>query len=195
MLKEFIAKCRRGCWIDDLDGIAPTGATALVIRKEINVIGPILRHAIHGDDPTWTAIKYADGKVTLHDDGTALVPTDAVDTVTVKKPARGCPEPEPAKRRASEVLVAFCTPAQQTSWERKGFLTCIGNRSGQRYTVFHPNEARRRGHAHLLVNAAGKEVCVWDARVPVEEEVLGIKLAVEHRERWLLEGTLLEGRA
>ena len=46
---------------------------------------------------------------------------------------------------------------------------------------------------HALALASGGEVCAWDNRVPPEEEALGLKMAIEHREKWLLADTHKEG--
>ena len=34
--------------------------------------------------------------------------------------------------------------------------------------------------------STGHAICAWDDTVPAEEEALGLKLAIEHREGWLL---------
>lgn len=113
--------------------------------------------------------------------------TDATAAVTVRQPQRGCPAPEAATRRASQVLRAFSTVEQWTTWEAQGWMSLIGNRTGQQYHLFHRDEAHRRRMGHVLVEArSGAEVCCWDDRVPPEEEALGVKLAVEHREGWML---------
>lgn len=123
--------------------------------------------------------------------------------VTVTPPARGCPEATSCERRASQVLTAFSTAAQIASWRSRGWMPVVGNYSGIRYQLFHEDEAAARGFRHTLIaprredvpraRAWGgippREVCVWNASVPPEEQALSIKLAVEHRERWLLENS------
>ena len=123
----------------------------------------------------------------------ALVPAAAAldktaeAAATVRQPRRGCPAPTRCNRRASEVLRVFSTERQHDTFTRQGFMRVIGNRTGQAYFVFHRDEAAQRGLAHSLVEArTGNEVCVWDDRVPAEEEALALKLAIEHREGWLM---------
>ncbi len=132
------------------------------------------------------------------------VPEEAVAAATLAPPRRGCPPPTACERRASEVLRAFCSGAQWRSWEANGRMAVIGNYTGIRYTLFHRNEAAARGFGHVLlaptpadvskarryaIMRPDREVCVWRQDIPPEEEALGIKLAVEHREQWLLAGT------
>lgn len=114
----------------------------------------------------------------------AVLPEAAV---TVPKPARGCPPPTSCTRRASEVLRTFCTGSQWRSWQANGSMRLIGNATGKAYLLYHRDEAARRGMGHVLREVAQRrEVCVWDATVPPEEEALAVKFAVEHREAWML---------
>lgn len=110
-----------------------------------------------------------------------------VAAASVREPKRGCPAPTPAERRASEVLRTFSTASQWSSWQKTGSMLVIGSSSGKSYRLYHRDEAARRGLHHTLVEVrTGVDVCAWDDRVPAEEEALSLKLAVEHRERWLL---------
>lgn len=141
---------------------------------------------------------------------TSLVPAEpalpaepaVVAAVTVTPPRRGCPAPAACERRSSEVLRVFSTADQWASWQTRGRMTLYGSHTGARYTLFHRNEASARGLGHVLLAPApedvsrprtwrsgSREVCVWDDGLPAEEEALGIKLAVEHREVWLLSPT------
>ena len=110
----------------------------------------------------------------------------AVAAATVREPYRGCPAPTACRRRASEVLRTFSTEDQWKTWEAEGRMTLLGARTGRRYDLFHRDEAASRRLTHVLVERrTGDALCVWDDTVPPEEEALGIKLAVEHREGWL----------
>lgn len=109
-----------------------------------------------------------------------------VAAVTLPPPQRGCPAPESAARRASEVLRDFTAPHQWATWIAEGWMRLIGSHTGAQYFLFHRDEAASRGLSHCLIEARTNDaVCCWDERVPPEEEALGIKLAVEHREDWL----------
>jgi hypothetical protein len=117
----------------------------------------------------------------------AGVTRTAVAAATVREPRRGCPAPTRCNRRASEVLRVFSSQRQSEQFEREGFMRVIGNRTGSAYRVYHRDEAAARGLTHSLIEArSGHAICVWDDRVPPEEEALAIKLAVEHREGWLM---------
>lgn len=127
-------------------------------------------------------------------------PEVPVAAATVPPPTRGCPPPTACQRRASEVLRTFCTLAQWDSWNASGFMQVTGSHSGANYRIYHRDEAAARGHRHILVAPRARdvswarsmggiperEVCVWDHRRPPEEEALAVKLAVEHREDWLM---------
>jgi len=187
-LAPLLREARQEGWIDDLAGVVD-GDTRLVLAAPLQIVGPRLAHALVDDVPTWTAVRYASGQVSLAD-GTelVLVAPAPVAAVTVKKPARGCPAPAPAPRRAGQVLRAFSTAGQWNAWVCEGSMRAIGNVTGHGYRIYHPSVAVARGHQHLLVReGTGHEICVWDGTVPAEEEVLAIKRAGEHRERWLLE--------
>jgi hypothetical protein len=134
----------------------------------------------------WTAIRSTGGNIELIESVPEELPEGTEIAATVRKPRRGCPAPEPAARRANEVLRAFCTRSQYDSFNRAGFMAIIGNLSGERYHLFHRDEANKRGYGHVLVNSQGREVCVWDNGLPAEEEALSIKLAIEHRENWII---------
>lgn len=158
-------------------------------------VGPALSEQLHGKDvKTWTAIRYSSGVIEIEDGVKAIDLTAGGDkgapevAVTVREPQRGCPAPSPADRRASEVLAAFSTSRQWAQWTSRGFMELYGVVTGKLYRLRHHNEAVERGLGHLLIDVeTGREICVYDPLVPAPEEALAIKLAVEHREAWLLE--------
>jgi hypothetical protein len=107
--------------------------------------------------------------------------------VTVRAPVRGCPLPERCNHRASEALAAFLTRRQWAQWEAERRIRCIGHATGRAYDIYHRDRAAQLGLSRCIVETAtGSPVCAWDATVPAEEEVLSLKLAIEHREKWLL---------
>lgn len=128
------------------------------------------------------------------------LPPEPVAAATFQPPARGCPPATACERRSSEVLRTFCTAAQWASWQHTGRMKVIGNYTGIRYDLYHRDEAAARGFRHTLIaplpddvsyarrwgSIPPREVCVWRTNVPPEEEALAIKMAVEHREHWLL---------
>jgi len=114
--------------------------------------------------------------------------TEPTAAATFRPPRQGCPAPTACERRASEVLRAFCTERQWRQWQRQGRMRVTGNATGKRYDVYHRNEASRQRLSHGLVEVrTGRAICVWDDSVPPEEEALAMKLAIEHREAWMLQ--------
>lgn len=189
-LKPFLDEIKRRGLVDELVGLQPKGVTRIEIPAPIAVLGPLLGHTLHGDDDAWTVIRHASNKMTLND-GFDMLPIEKseepVAAATVQPPMQGCPAPAPANRRASQVLRTFCTQSQWDEFQRHGRLTARGNATGRKYHVYHRDEASRLRLSHSLVQVSDQQaICTWDDRVPAEEEILGIKLAVEHREAWLL---------
>jgi hypothetical protein len=117
-------------------------------------------------------------------DGAVL--DDAEAAVTLRKPERGCPEPVPTNRRASEVLATFSTRSQLQSYEMHGYMSVVGSATGERYRLYHRDAAAQRGLQRCLIDTHGNPVCVYDWAVPAEEETLAIKFAVEHAEPWIM---------
>lgn len=201
-LAPFLVEARARGWMDAAAGIAPSGRTVLPVSATIRDAGPILAEQVLPDGPVWTALRSVDGSVTLLE-GTARELHERIRfglehragvgrlleaAVTLAPPRRGCPPPSPAPTRASQVLAAFSTRRQLGALERYGFMPVHGGASGRVYQVFHRDAARRRGLGHCVVDVErGEEICAWDDRVPAEEEVLALKLALEHREAWLLQ--------
>ena len=205
-LAPFLAEAKERGWLDARAEVTPVGKTILPITAPMLEAGPILAvTALPDDAEKWTAIRRGDDSVTLEDGvGARLremamqLATGAIEVkgdrgelvaaVTFREPKRGCPAPEPAPTRASQVLAAFSTVRQIESFQTRRFLVAYGNRTGKPYRVYHRTEAALRGLAHCIVQdvESGEDICAWDDRVPAEEEVLSLKLAVEHREEWLL---------
>lgn len=185
ILSRFEVEAVSRDWLPQGQRLEPRtqGELRVLIQAPLTEVGPVLVEAAFHGDGVWTAVRSETGVKLV--DGTPSVPAETRAAASLRPPARGCPAPIPTNRRASEVLRTFSTRAQVAEWERTGSLVAFGSLTGQPYRIFHRNEAVRRGLGHILVDAAGREVCVWDCRVPAEEEVLGAKLAVEHCEAWL----------
>lgn len=191
-LSPFLLEVIRRGALTDFPFVRPRGKTLVPIAMSLREAGPLLAGAVAPD--AWTAVRCVNGKVSVSDKPLERgVPDDAEAVGAVQRPSLGCPAPAAAARRASQVLAAFSTASQYESFRARGFLRAVGNYTGRAYHVFHRDEARRRGMGHCLAEAAsGLEVCAWDDRVPAEEEVLGLKLAVEHRESWLRGGAVAQ---
>ena len=200
VLEPFFEEARVHDWVGLLDGVQRKGRTEIEIKAPIVEVAPVLAKIVAGKNASWSALRFESGKVEVHDG--ILLPAEKGDepkveaAAIVKPPNRGCPEPTTASRRASTVLRTFSTASQWESFQRNGFLTSIGNVTGRAYRVWHKDEAWRRGHRRCLtIGALEKPVCVWQEDVPPEEQALALKLAVEHREAWLLtvgDGLMIE---
>lgn len=204
-LAPFLSEARALGWLDVTGGVAPTGLTTLPLSAPLVVAGAVLAEQLLPDGPAWTALRSASGAVNLlegptkaladrlrfgleHRGGVGRLLEAPAAAVTLEPPKRGCPPPAPAPSRASEVLAAFSTERQLATLERRGFMLVYGCQSGRPYQVFHRDAARRAGLGHNVLNVeTRREVCAWDDRVPAEEELLGLKLGLEHREAWLLQ--------
>lgn len=190
VLQRFLTDARARGWLAEDEGIQLRGKTSLPIAHPMSVVAPVMAALLTTPGETWTAIRRVGGKVDVVD-GNTLPPEKsgepAIEAVAVvQRPQRGCPEPEPATRRASEVLWTFCTATQQADWQSQGYLLARGNASGRLYRVWHEDAANKAGMKRCLTLTDGTPVCAWDRRVPPEEQALSLKLAVEHREAWLL---------
>lgn len=196
-LRAFLVEARKQGWVDTLDGVMRRGRTEIRVMAPVHIAGPHLSGVVYTPGTAlWRVLRSVDGVISVQDtDAHRLIEEarkaeevkEAAAVATVQTPRRGCPAPVAARRRASEVLAAFSTPEQIEELQRHGRMRAIGNATGKAYHVYHRDEAARRGLAHCLVDCETREdICVWDNRVPAEEELLSLKLAVEHREGWLL---------
>jgi len=190
VLNPFFSHARKEGWVEEDAGIQAKGKTEILVKAPLSVLGPLVAGIIHDGSETWTALRHVDGVISLHDKplevSKQLPAVSAVAAVTAKKPKKGCPAPTAAKRRASEVLQTFSTSSQWSQFRREGRMTAIGSHTGKAYHVYHRDQASREGLLHSLVEREGDvSICCWDDTVPPEEEMLSIKFAVEHRERWL----------
>lgn len=211
-LRPFLAEAESRGWIPHLRGfnLDDVGPRELVIQAPLVEAGVLLSQQVFPDEDSWTAVRWTDGRVDLADDASAalvqrirgqegtkpqaLVFTAGVGSwatpvaaVTTPRPKIGCPEPEPCARRPFQVLQAFSTQSQVDSFRRFGRLDAYGSVTGARYSIFHRDTAARRGLSRTIVNGVGNPVCAWLRDVPPEEEVLALKLTVEHREQILLD--------
>ena len=147
------------------------------------------------DGERWTAIRSVAGAVSLVPATTgsaaesvaaAVAQPEVAAAVSYRAPLLGCPPPIPVNRRASEALRTFSTTRQWADWCRGGSMRAVGHATGATYQVYHRSMAAARGLGHVVVHEpSGAEVCAWDARVPAEEEVLALKLTIEHRESYI----------
>ena len=212
-LRPFLVEARARGWLALEAGINidSKGTSELVIHVPLMEAGILLSQQVFPEDEAWTAVRWADGHVDLADEATNALSkrlegrelsfkdgvgtwAEPVAAVTTPVPKRGCPEPEPCAHRPYQVLAAFSTQTQINTFRRYGYLDARGSRTQARYRIFHRDAAARLGLRSTIINDAGELVCAWQRDVPPEEEVLALKLAVEHREGFLLEGWIQRAR-
>jgi hypothetical protein len=182
-LDIFLEKAREKKWVRQHIGFIPDGEIKIEVAASVQDAGKMFI----GEKPKGklTAIRSEDGKVTAIWDEKGL--DKAEEAATVRRPTLCCPTPVPGPdQRASEVLQAFCTPRQWKDWCEDGFLRCYGNLSGRLYEVLHRHHpiAIERGKITYDVEAGCVMHC-YDWSVPPAEEVLSIKLVLEHAEHWI----------
>lgn len=195
VLLALLAHAKTAGWLqEDLPTAIPrTGVYAYQLSAPLADVGPVLSTLHFGaESTTWTAIRSRAGTVTLSD-GTTPPSATEVAAVTLRAPNRGCPEPTSAERRASRVLRAFSTLRQWAEWQLHGRMVIRGSKTGGRFVLYHRDQAAKLGLKRVLIHPCGAPVCAWDWSVPPEEEALAIKLAVEHREPWIMLGGLVVG--
>jgi hypothetical protein len=193
LLDKFMKKARKKGWIGEMVGVKPTGQTTLNLPVPVAEAGKLLLARKAPRKGILTAVKSVKGEleIVLGDDEDKLAEAtekeDADEAVTTRRPTLCCPTPVSGpERRASEVLRAFSTPEQWDSWVKNGFLLCTGGLSGHRYRVCnrHSELARRQGKITWDLDDDGI-VHAYDWSLPPAEEVLAMKLALEHAEHWI----------
>jgi len=186
-LRPFLTAARRRKWISSEDGLSTTGKSEIPVKAPMHVAGALLAEKAIPDGEVWTAVRHTDGTVTVENGTRVAEPEKAEVAASVAKPDKGCPEPVACLRREAEVLRAFCTKPQWAQFQTYGFMQCVGNITGKTYHVFHRDEAAQRGMNRSVWDVeAQSTVCVYNKSLPPEEEALALKLAIEHREAWLL---------
>ena len=113
--------------------------------------------------------------------------------VTVRRPTLCCPTPiDGAEIRASQVLEAFCSPVQWAHWMEHGWIVAYGKYTGHAYRICHRHTplAKKQGKITMDLDDQAIVHC-YDWSVPPPEEVLAIKLILEHREDWLRNSSTL----
>lgn len=109
--------------------------------------------------------------------------------VTVRRPSLSCPEclgkPERV-RMACDVLWEFLDVDQRKEWKRKRAITAFGSLTGHAYRL-HPRDSLGSvPYGRVAFDMDDRVILHNFAReVPPEEELLTVKLLLEHRENWL----------
>jgi len=198
-VREFLRACRDGRrkWVDDLVGVTSAGRCEIVIEATVEKAGALF--VVNSTTPRGrlTAIRSKAGEITevvAHDDAgkdaeaealaAAAASKEADKAVTVKPPTRCCPMPiEGPLVRSSKVLKSFCTEEQWNDWMNKGYLHCYGSHSGHKYRIVHRHHPLAAVQQKIVYDLdENRYMKCWDWSVPPAEEVLAMKLYLEHRE-------------
>jgi len=181
-LDAFLKEARKKKWVRQHIGFVQNGKIEIKVAASVQDAGRILLGK--KTKGKLTAVRSDDGKVTAVLDDKVI---NGKEAATVRRPTLCCPSPVPGPdQRASEVLQAFCTPRQWKDWIEDGLVRCYGNLSGRLYEVLHRHNpvAIARGKIAWDVEA-GHVMHAYDWSVPPAEEVLAIKLVLEHAEHWI----------
>lgn len=215
LLNRFLAKVSEQGWTD-VKRVQPEKVDGQLVQEillltPLETAGKRLLRYVRPHASTLTALTFSDGKVVTTEGTTdhAIAELEkkieaekakgkeAKAGASVQRPTPCCPECEPGSiAPASEVLLSFLTPEQHEDWARHRAIRVRGHLSGHDYLVMHRNSPGAVQNTKLCYDVTdGAKMDFHDVSVPPEEEVLAVKLILEHAEPWLRnEATCLEGR-
>lgn len=169
----------------------------VLVDAKLADVAPLLVDGYSPGEQTLSAIVYKDGEVETVD-GTEgkqalaevakmAVSSGAEKAATVKRATPSCPQCMPgAVEAASEVLLDFLDEEQHASWAEHRRFVVRGGITGHPYLLAHRHSPTAVGMGRPCMDLADQVVLHFhDQSVPPEEEVLGAKLVLEHREPWL----------
>lgn len=178
----------------------------VIIDAPLNDVAPLMVQNYKPGKQTLTAVVYRDGEVETVDgtqgsEALAEVADKAVEkkakkAATVKRATPCCPQCELGSvEPASEVLLDFLDEREHQTWSDDRRIVVRGNRTGHRYLIAHRNSPTAVRLGRVCFDLDDRTVLHFhDNSVPPEEEVLGVKLVLEHREHWLRnEATAIQG--
>lgn len=208
-LGAFLKRARSKAWVAQHVGFIPNGTVTIPVAAPIDKAGRALLGWNRWRKGVLTVVRSANGEVTAVIDGDSdkaeravaaaagkdkeaplaepVKPQEKPAAVTVSRPTCCCPLPDTvADVRATEVLHAFCTPRQRAEMARDGVIHCYGNLSGRRYEIAHRHHpaAIQRGKV-IFDTEGGYVIHAHASHVPAAEEVLTMKLVLEHAEDWV----------
>lgn len=178
----------------------------VIVNAPLNEVAPLLVENYKPGKQTLTAIVYRDGEVETVD-GTQgsealakaadkAVEKKAMKAASVKRATPCCPQCEPGSiEPASEVLLEFLDEREHQTWARDRHIVVRGGRTGHRYLLAHRHSPTAVKVGRICFDLDDRTVLHFhDNSVPPEEEILGAKLVLEHREHWLRnEATAIQG--
>lgn len=193
-LRKFLEAANKKGWLPRGwdEGVVPErGTTAITLQATMNEAGKLLVKCLRRKEGQITAVTYRGGDLVVATSAeskvieTAIEKPEAEAAVTTKRGTMSCPSCIPVNERASEVLEAFLTPSQKAQWDAERAIVAVGSHTGVRYRIAHrgSREARRRKFIGWSIDDRDV-IHYYDWSVPPEEEVLGMKLILEHLEPW-----------
>lgn len=178
----------------------------IIISAPLNAVAPLMVENYKPGEQTLTAIVYRDGEVETVDgtespEALAKVADKAVKkgakkAATVKRATPCCPQCAPGSiAPASEVLLDFLDEREHADWRDHRYIRVRGGRTGHTYLLAHRNSPTAVDLGRVCFDLDDRTVLHFhDNSVPPEEEILGAKLVLEHREHWLRnEATVIQG--
>lgn len=190
-LGKFLLRARKKDWVPNLAGVAERGDSTLLIDAPVAKAGKLLLGWKSRKD-LLTAVKSNNGKIIPvigngDDVEKAVVKSDTEKAATVKRPTLCCPEPVSGPDiRASEVLQAFCTAKQWADWLKHGFVIAYGRLTGHPYRICHRHTDLAIRQTKICWDLNDNNIVhAYDWSVPPAEEVLSLKLVLEHAEHWI----------
>lgn len=215
IVEEFLRQAGAKGWVSDRDRDARFDQSS---RSEVTISAPlskaskILIKLTRPKKQTLTAVSFSGGKLSViegADDAAIEKIADAVEQATatetpeqpakaasVRRPTPCCPDCEVGSvAPASEVLLSFLNEEEHETWARERAIVVTGGLTGHRYILAHRQSAIAAYNTKMCFDLDDGQILHFhDNSVPPEEEVLGAKLILEHRETWLRnEATLLGG--
>ena len=172
------------------NAVVPTGLRGGWVEMDapVHLVGKQLGKAMKTGRRSVEVYRFSNGRVTVEEMWETILPEGVEVAATTSVPKTGCPacehDGDRAERASMVVLREFLSPSQVAELNYRGWFSAIGNVTGTRYGIFNrfSREAARFGRA-LADLDAGLAVCAFDPDVPPGEEMLGLKILVEHLER------------
>lgn len=206
---KFLHEAGLKGWTDKRPAVAYEGGDLPGGGDEISVAAPlaktskILIKLTRPKHQTLTAVSFSDGKLSVvegadekaldkisEEIGKATIaetPDKPAKAASVKRPTPCCPTCEVGSvAPASQVLLEFLNPAEHETWARERAIVVTGGLSGHQYLLAHRQSPLAAENGKMCFDLDDGEICHFhDNSVPPEEEVLAVKLILEHREPWL----------
>lgn len=193
MLAQFLKKARAKDWTSER---AVSGDKAsIALEASVAEAGKLLVKTVQPKRTSLTAVRFKNGVVEVANSGESKAldaltakASDESDAVSVRRHTPSCPAcfKQDANPRASECLLAFLDSSQHEQWAKHRAIVVTGNLSGERYLLAHRHSARAAAQGRICKElSTGRILHFHDSLLPPEEEVLGAKLILEHRENWL----------